>query len=218
VDAAVRPVQHWDAVLTEDLSADQPVWPRLIPIGNSFPDVPPSHPFYAFIENLFHSGATGGCGGGLYCPSGTVTRAQMAVFLLKGEHGSSHVPPPCTGVFTDVPCPSLFADWIEELASEGITAGCGGGNYCPNTAITRAQMAVFLLKAEHGAAYVPPACVGAFLDVPCPSTFANWVEQLASEGITAGCGGGNYCPNDPNIRGQMAVFLVKIFGLNLYGP
>ena len=218
VDAAVRPVQHWDAVLTEDLSVDQTVWPRLIHIGNSFPDVPTSHPFYAFIENLFHSGATGGCGGGLYCPSGTVTRAQMAVFLLKGEHGSSHVPPPCTGVFSDVPCPSLFADWIEELAAEGITAGCGGGNYCPDTAITRAQMAVFLLKAEHGTGYAPPACAGLFLDVPCPSQFANWVEQLAAEGITAGCGGGNYCPNDPNIRGQMAVFLVKIFGLNLYGP
>jgi len=218
IDAAVRPVQHWDATLTEELSVGQTVWPRLIHVGNSFPDVPTSHPFYGFIENLFHSGATGGCGGGLYCPSGTVTRAQMAVFLLKGEHGSSHVPPACTGVFDDVPCPSLFADWIEELAAEGITAGCGGGNYCPDTPITRAQMAVFLLKAEHGSAYAPPACAGLFLDVPCPSTFANWVEQLAAEGITAGCGGGNYCPNDPNIRGQMAVFLVKIFSLNLYGP
>jgi hypothetical protein len=40
--------------------------------------------------------------------------------------------------------------------------------------------------------------------VPCPSIFAAWVEQLLAEGITAGCGGGNFCPNDPNIRGQMA--------------
>jgi DNA-binding beta-propeller fold protein YncE len=215
---AARPVQHWDAVLTEDLSVDQTQWARLIHIGNSFSDVPTSNQFYAFIENLFHSGATGGCGAGLFCPSGTVTRAQMAVFLLKGEHGPSHVPPPCTGVFADVPCPSLFADWIEELAAEGITAGCGGGNYCPSSFITRAQMAVFLLKAEHGAGYTPPGCTGAFADVPCPSLYADWVEQLAAEQVTAGCGGGNYCPNDPNIRGQMAVFLVKIFTLNLYGP
>jgi streptogramin lyase len=219
VDAAVRPVQHWDAVLTEDLSVDQTVWPRLIHVGNSFADVPTSHPFYAFIENLFHSGATGGCGGGLFCPSGTVTRAQMAVFLLKGKFGSSHVPPPASGaLFGDVHVGDFAADFIEELAGLGITGGCGGGNYCPSAFVTRGQMSAFLLKAEHPAPYTPPPCVGLFNDVPCPSQFADYIEQLAAEGITAGCGGGNYCPNDPNIRGQMAVFLVKIFEMNLYGP
>ena len=34
-----------------------------------------------------------------------------------------------------------------------LPAGCGGGYYCPDVEVTRAQMAVFLLKAEHGAAY-----------------------------------------------------------------
>ena len=81
-------------------------------------------------------------------------------------------------------------------------------------------MAAFLLKAEHGSSYLPPACVppGVFPDVPCPGTFTNWIEQLAAENITGGCGGGNYCPLNPNTRGQMAVFLVKTFGLLLYGP
>jgi hypothetical protein len=79
-------------------------------------------------------------------------------------------------------------------------------------------MSVFLLKSEHGGAYLPPACAGVFPDVTCPSQFAAWIEQLAAEGITAGCGGGNFCPDDPNIRGQMAAFLVRVFGLNLYGP
>jgi hypothetical protein len=74
-------------------------------------------------------------------------------------------------------------------------------------------MAVFLLKAEHGPSYVPPACSGDFLDVACPSTFANWIEQLAAEGITGGCGGGNYCPLSNNTRGQMAVFITKTFNL-----
>ena len=217
--AGARPVAHWDAVLTETLDGGTTTWARTIHLGNSFADVPTTHPFYAYIENLFHSGATGGCGGGNYCPSGTVTRAQMAVFLLKGLYGSAHVPPPATGtVFLDVHIGDFAADWIEELASLNITGGCGGGNYCPSQPVTRAQMAVFLLKAEHGASYVPPPCSGVFGDVACPSTFADWVEQLKNEGVTAGCGGGNYCPNDPNIRGQMAVFLVKTFGFPLYGP
>ncbi len=217
--SGARPVPHWDAVLTEDLSIDATKWARLIHVGNSFADVPTTHPFYAFIENLFHSGATGGCGGGNYCPSGTVTRAQMAVFLLKGMLGSSHVPPPATGlVFGDVHVGDFAADWIEEFSALGITSGCGGGNYCPNNPVTRGQMAVFLLRAEHGAVYAPPTCVepGPFADVPCASSFAPWIQQLAAEGITSGCGGGNYCPDDPNIRGQMAVFLVRIFGMELY--
>jgi hypothetical protein len=74
-------------------------------------------------------------------------------------------------------------------------------------------MAVFLLKAEHGSGYAPPACVGIFTDVPCPSTFANWIEQLSAEQVTGGCGGSNYCPSANNTRGQMAVFMTKTFHL-----
>jgi hypothetical protein len=57
-----------------------------------------------------------------------------------------------------------------------------------------------------------------FDDVPCPGPFADWIEQLFDEAITAGCGGENYCPDEPVNRGQMAVFLSRTFGLKLYGP
>jgi hypothetical protein len=213
---ASRPAAHWDAAFTEGFLNATKVW--TLHVGESFPDVPTSQIFYKYIENLFHNGITGGCGGGDYCPASSVTRAQMAVFLLKSEHGPRFVPPPCAGVFPDVPCPSQFADWIEQLSAEGITGGCGGGNYCPANPVTRQQMAVFLLKAKYGSTYVPPACAGIFGDVPCPSQFADWIEDLSNQGITGGCGGGNYCPTSPNTRGQMAVFLVKTFGLLLYGP
>jgi hypothetical protein len=157
-------------------------------------------------------GVTVGCGGGSYCRDNPVTRAQMAVFLLKAKHAQGYVPPPCSGTFSDVSCPSNFADWIERLAGEGITGGCGGGRYCPDAPVTRAQMAVFLLKTEHGSAYVPPPCAGEFGDVACPSTFADWIERLAVEGVTGGCGSGNYCPQTASTRGQMAVFLAKALG------
>src|SRR4030095_4313840 len=133
------------------------------------------------------------------------TRATMAVFLVKAEHGSGYTPPACAGIFGDVACPSQFADWIEQLSAEGITGGCASGNSCPDSAVTRAQMAAFLLKAEHGSAYTPPACSGDFGDVTCPSLFADWIEQLAGEGITMGSGGGNFCPDNPNTPGPTAV-------------
>jgi len=88
-----------------------------------------------------------------------------------------------------------------------------GGNFCPLDSVRRDQMAPFLLKAVHGPTYFPPTCSGMFADVPCPSLFADWVEQLAIEYVTSGCGGVNYCPSNPNTRGQMAVFLVKALRL-----
>ena len=215
--SGARPAPHWDATFTETLS-DGFVKTWTLHVGASFADVPTSLNFYPFIENIFHNGITGGCGGSNYCPTTSVNRGQMAVFLLKAKHGSQYVPPPCTGIFPDVDCGLPFGAWIEELYHEGITGGCGGGNYCPNNPVTRAQMAVFLLKSEHGSTYVPPPCHGEFGDVVCPSQFADWIEELAAESVTGGCGGGDYCPGNPNTRGQMAVFLVKTFGLQLYGP
>jgi hypothetical protein len=169
--------------------------------------------FYSYVTKLVSNGITAGVGGGNYGPNLPTLRQQMAVFLLKGKHGLCYTPPPCAGTFGDVPCPSTFADWIEALASEGISGGCGSGNFCPTSPVRRDQMAPFLLKAEHGSSYTPPTCLGSFSDVPCPSLFADWIEQLAAEGITGGCGGSNYCPQNPATRGQMAVFLVKTFGL-----
>ena len=145
-----RPAPHWDVTLTETLSAAPAGTDWIVHVGNSFPDVPTSNAFYFYVENIFHLGITGGCGGGNYCPGNTVTRAQMAVFLLKASLGSFYVPPACTGtVFLDVPCTGgLFDPWIEDLAGRGITGGCGGGNYCPGNPVTRAQMSVFLLRAS----------------------------------------------------------------------
>ncbi len=180
-----------------------------------FLDVPGGHQFHDFVDILVANGISAGVGNGSYGVDQGVLREQMAVFLLKAKHGVCYTPLQCTGIFPDVSCPGTFTDWIEALFHEGITAGCGNGNYCPGQTVPRDQMAVFLLKAEHGSSYAPPPCTpGVFLDVPCPSPFADWIERLAAEGITAGCGGGNYCPDHPNTRGEMAVFIVKTFGLS----
>jgi hypothetical protein len=184
----------------------------LYPLG--FADVPSGYWAFSFIETLARAGVTAGCGNANYCPTAPVTRAQMAVFLERGMRGSDYRPPAATGtVFLDVGAGDFAAAWIEQLAADGITAGCGGGNYCPENQVTRDQMAVFLLRAKYGSGYSPPAPSGNFNDVPVDYWAAAWIEQLAAEGITAGCGGGNYCPENPVTRDQMAVFLVRTFGL-----
>ena len=183
-----------------------------------FVDVPEGgNNFWLFVSGLVRNQITAGIGGGLYGVDQPAKRQQMAVFLLKSKYGICYAPPPCnTPAFADVPCSSNFAPWINQLVAEGITTGCGGGNYCPNNPVNRQQMAVFLLKTKEGGSYVPPACTSQdFGDVPCtPGVgFADWIYELVRRSITAGCGGGNYCPLNPNTRGQMAVFLSFMFGL-----
>ena len=184
---------------------------------HTFLDVPFSDPNWRFVEAVENAGVTGGCSAGNYCPASSITREQMSVFLLKARLGPTFVPSPCTTPpFNDVPVASAFCPWIRELVARGVTGGCGNGNYCPAAAVTREQMAVFLLRMREGSTYVPPACTAPlFADVPCASGFARWINELVRRGITAGCGGANYCPTQANSRAQMAVFLTSTFALPL---
>jgi serine protease AprX len=185
-------------------------------VSVDFLDVSPSEPFHLYVDTVARHGVTAGCGGGDYCPATPVRRDQIAVFLLKSQLGSDHVPPPATGtVFADVPADAFAAAWIEELAGLGVTNGCGGGNYCPDQAVTRAQMAVFLLKTRFGPSHVPPTPTGIFGDVPVDAFAAAWIEDLYGHGITGGCGASPllYCPDNPSTRGQIAVFLTRTFSL-----
>jgi photosystem II stability/assembly factor-like uncharacterized protein len=123
-----------------------------VPCTGRFVDVPIGHPFCGFIEQIFSGGAgiTAGCDfrGPAFCVDEPVTRAQMAVFI---EAAVGNAPNICTGTrFTDVTPVALgdaFCGFIERLADDGITGGCTPTTFCPFDAVTRAQMAVFLVTA-----------------------------------------------------------------------
>ena len=180
-----------------------------------FLDATASHPFRADIETVALAGISSGCGAGRFCPEASLTRAQASVWLLRAMHGAAYPLPPATGaVFPDVPADAFAAAFIEQVAAEGVTSGCGAEGFCPNAPTTRAQIAVWLLRAKNGPTYAPPPATGiVFADVPADAFAADWIEALASAGITSGCGGGNYCPADAIIRGQAAALLVKTFEL-----
>jgi hypothetical protein len=108
--------------------------------------------------------------------------------------------------------------WIEEFFEQGITSGCVAApdlQFCPEQPVTRAQMAVFILRAKYGASYTPPPATDIFKDVPAPGKawMQPFIEQFYREGITAGCSAEplNYCPEQPVTRAQMAVFMSRAF-------
>ena len=80
--AGARPAAHWDATFDEALASGPKTWAARRRELHRRDDV---QPFYAFIENLFHNGITGGLRRRQLLPDDPVTRAQMAVFLLKAS-------------------------------------------------------------------------------------------------------------------------------------
>jgi cysteine-rich repeat protein len=215
--SGTRPATHWDSAAAEVMSSNGfHVW--LLHVGNSFTDVPKTNPFYRFIETLLHRGVTGGCTANTYCPSTSTTRDSMAVFVLLAKEGPLFNPPACTTpIFNDVPASNPFCKWIEELSRRGVVSGCGDGNYCPASPVTRDAMAVFVLRTLDPS-LDPPACATPmFNDVPASNPFCKWIEELARRGVVTGCGGGNYCPTAAVSREQMGVFLSVTFSLTLYG-
>ena len=186
----------------------------------SFADVPPTHWAWDKIEAFYNSGITSGCETGplRYCPTNSVTRAEMAVFLERATRGAGFTPPMPTGIFSDVAVDFWAAGYIEQFFVDGITTGCGlvPLRFCPTVALSRAEMAIFLLRAKHGAAYLPPPATGTvFADVAIDAFGAAWIEQLAAEGVTAGCATNplRFCPGSNVSRDQMATFIVRAFNL-----
>jgi len=237
------PYGYWapDSIEMTGIAFDRPeatfedVWPASDWSGQ------PTIYYQSWVDRLAAAGVTGGCSSitidlgvvtdftyRYYCPENNVTRAEMAIFLLKSKYyGQGYSPPPAAGTrFDDViPGDGIFDwadDYIEDLAAEGITGGCSADPplYCPNAKVTRAQMALFLLKAKYGSGYsVPPASGTRFDDVIPGDGILDWaddyIEELAAHGITGGCSASPplYCPSAFVTRGQMALFLGKTFDL-----
>jgi len=74
--------------------------------------------------------------------------------------------------------------------------------------------ALYWITVRYRLQVSPAPEVATFNDVPTSHPFFQFIEALAASGITGGCGGGNYCPDAPLTRGQMAVFLSKALGLH----
>ena len=218
-DPAVRPAIHWDASVRETIGpvVDEKGW--TLHVGRSFIDVPVDSGFYPSVEAMLHNGVTFGCQAGdaaHFCPAVLLTRAHLAKFLLLAKEGPAYAPPACVapGMFADVPAESPFCRWIEELFRRGAVTACRPGYYCPDRPVLRQDMAVSVLLTLDPA-IDPPPCVppNVYLDVPETSPYCRWIEELANRGLTADCGGGNFCPNRRLKRGDASPFIATIFGL-----
>ena len=165
-------------------------------IAPEFSDIATS----TFIDNihwLFYEGITGGCGSGKFCPKASVTRVQMAQFLVR----AFHYPATATDYFSDDNGIS-GENSINSLREANITGGCAPNRFCPRANVTRAQMAIFLAKALN-----LPAATTDYFDDDDGKTGESSINRMAAAGLTGGCAPRRYCPTANVTREQMAAFL-----------
>ena len=131
---------------------------------------PIAGPVQTAIANVCASGLMKGCGdvpaatpgatsSSSFWPGESVAREEMATFIGRGLHtGPTPTPwPTSTPVATDVPGSYCLANWIEQLAADGVTSTsgrCTSGSFCPGQALTRAEASQLLGKAFGSPCYV----------------------------------------------------------------
>jgi sugar lactone lactonase YvrE len=171
----------------------------------------PSDAFYFDAVNLLSlHNITSGCAVDQFCPDDNVTRAQMAIFIVRSIMGTDDFTYTQTPYFTDVTPTTFGFAWIQKLRDLNITNGCGPSLFCPTSSVTRAETAVFIIRARYGSqAVVDYPATPYFTDVQ-PGAFAyNFIQRMAEDVITNGCTATTYCPDDPVTRGEMAVFIMR---------
>jgi len=169
------------------------------------------------IEAIAAAGITRGCNppaNDEFCPEMILSRAQMASIFVR----ALDLTPRADGPFTDI-ADSIHRADINALAAAGITKGCNppaNDRFCPDSRVTRGQMASFLVRAFGYA----QTSIDHFGD-DAGSVYERDINALAAAGITKGCNppaNDEFCVNDPVTRAQMAVFMAGVLHLTPMVP
>ena len=113
------------------------------PATPTFADVDTTDEAYAYVEAFYLAGLSSGCASSprRFCPTEAASRAEMAVFLVKGMGLDPTTASP-TPRFTDVPASHPLFAYVQLAASSGVMQGCSGTAFCPDTSMTRGEAAV----------------------------------------------------------------------------
>lgn len=133
-----------------------------------------------------------------FCPGHAASRATVATTVTR----MLDLAPSPVSHFTDVTAPSP----ADALAEAGIVNGCTQIRFCPDRAVTRAQLAALLVRALPP---LEPRSGNRFDDVGADDVHATSVNGLAEAGITKGCTATRFCPGRTVTRAQLASFVVR---------
>lgn len=171
----------------------------------------------AWIDCIAHYGITTGTTATTYSPAQVVTRAQMALFLTRAAGPVGLAVPAATDQgFTDIAgLPQTYQDAINQLAAMDISKGTSATTFSPNDAVSRYQMALFLIRFldEAGVTFTAGNDASGFTDTGAVSFEAhNAIEDAYDAGITTGTSATMFSPFAAVTREQMAAFIGRTLG------
>jgi len=162
--------------------------------------------FSDYINAIYTQSITVGCVSNIsYCPKNSVTRGQMAAFIVRALYGEefNYTENP---YFSDVPSDHVFFKYVQKLRDENITTI--SGSYGESSYVTRGQMAAFIIRALYGEAF-SYAQNPYFSDVPSDHVFFKYVQKMKDTSITTVST--IYDVDSYVTREQMAAFLARAF-------
>ena len=170
----------------------------------TFKDVSSSNEFYEYITNLADRGIIHGYGDDTFRPTLEVRRDHAAK-IIAGVLGldTKNVANP---QFTDVPATHAHYNEIAAIKEAGIISGDGYGNFLPEKALTRGEMAKIIANAFD--LKVPAGSTTPLTDIK-GNMFEEYITALYVNGVTKGTGDNTYKPSDIVTREQLAAFVVR---------
>ena len=146
-----------------------------------------------------------------FCPDSDLPRWKLAVWLVRALDRLNADPDNNLDTFNDVDKKKhWYKPFVERLRVLGVTTGCVRRStiFCPNDTVTRAEMAVFLVRAFN----IPSAGDAGFTDIDRGYWAYNQINALADAGITRGCNTDPnapliFCPEATTTNAQMAAFI-----------
>ncbi len=175
---------------------------KLAAESNPFTDTK-GHWALASIRYLKARGIIAGFADGTFQPNGKVTRAQLAVMLVRAKGLKVSVQPKQD--FKDVPSSYWAAKEIAAAREAGIINGYPDGTFAPSQPVTREQIAGMVSKAF---AVEPIRPDQEFTDIQ-QSWAKTAIINLAKAGIIGGYPNHTFLPKQSATRAEVSVILAR---------
>ena len=195
------------ATFAEDPDWTEPEEP-VTDVSDIFLDVTPNAWYKDAVQYAYDSGLMTGVSATEFDPEATTTRAMIVAMLARLEGVESAE----SAGFTDVAANDWYATAVNWAAASGITSGTGDGNFSPNTAITREQLAAILMNyAQYkGQDVSARATLDTYNDAAAISSWANDTMSWAvAEGLISGVTSDELQPQGNATRAQVAAILER---------
>lgn len=191
---------------TDDNSSSSKQTESSVPAAN-FPDVEPSDWFAPAVNFVSANGLMAGSGGH-FTPNNSLTRAMIAQILFNMDGAAAAN----TFVrFPDVKADDWYVNAVSWSVSRSFMSGYGNGNFGPNDAITREQLAVVLYNYAQAKGY-NVSLSGSLESFADGGAVSDWaaaaVRWAVGSGLLSGKSGGRLDPSGTATRAEVAQILM----------